>query len=119
MTFVKFLVLLFICLNTMGSNQCAHNCYVFGLGENSAPIIAGPKSFQHLAGDAEKLREVCQAKLSLNGEILIFSINDLQGLELIISIRRGSKLLVSSNFYGEYGSVSLYSKGVKLSCSKE
>lgn len=120
---MKFsVVLLFSILSIFTSSvqakSCAHKCYVFGIDDQNKPILATPKSFQALGGHTENQNEMCVARISRGGDILVFSVNDIFGKELVLSIRRGSQLLASGSFAGDYGGLSFYQKKVRVSCNR-
>lgn len=100
------------------ASSCSIQCHIMSLGDDSGKIIVGPKDFKPIGGYTSEVREFCSATVSVGGKILVFSANDVFGNEVILSIRRGSKLLVSSNYAGNYGSLSYFEDNIKISCSK-
>ncbi len=113
-------VVLFFLLFSINSyaNLCAHNCHVFSIDDSDNPVLAMPKSFLPLGGHSASKNEMCVTRISLGGEILTLAVNDIFGREFALSIRKGSQLLASGNFSGSYGSLSLYSKKLRLTCSR-
>jgi hypothetical protein len=120
---MKISVVLFISilsLFTFNSQAatCAHKCYIFGIDDQDNPVLATPDKFTALGGHSKNQNEMCVTRVSRGGDILVFTVNDIFGKELVLSIRRGSQLLASGSFAGTYGGLSFYQKKVRISCNR-
>ena len=114
---IIFLLCLFLAASSFGAN-CAHSCHIFNLEDNTPSVIASPADFTSVGGYSKELNTSCVARVGVRGEILTFTVNDVFGDEVVLSIRKGSKLISASNFSGGYGSLSHYGSSVKLTCRK-
>lgn len=99
-------------------NLCLNQCHIFKLASDEGKILVSPNDFVLVGQSLVEQKQVCATKLQVNGEILIVEINDILGTETVISLRSGSKLVASSSFSGAAGTMSVYAKSIRISCTR-
>lgn len=100
------------------ASKCPLNCYVIKSESKEDKIVLSPENFKLNVQNEYGSRSVCMAKKESFGSVLFIEVSDILATDTIISIRNGQKLLASSSFSGEQGSLSLYAEGLRITCSR-
>ncbi|EQC44263.1 hypothetical protein [Bacteriovorax sp. Seq25_V] len=97
---------------------CLHDCHVFTIGEKESSIVLSANEFRVMALGPLGERQLCMAKKEVSGDFIVIEISDILSSETTISARVGSKLIAASSFSGDMGTLSVYSKNIRITCQR-
>ncbi len=117
MSLVKKLILLFLLVFFATKTTyaaCHFDCYIFMMSEAEGRILATSDEFI-----SHGEHSGCRLVKNYRSSLYIFEVYEPVKGEFSLILKRGSDLLMSSQFSGNYGSLTYYAEQLRFSCTKQ
>ncbi len=117
MSLVKKLILLFLLVffatkSTYAS--CSFDCYIFMLSETQGRILATSDEFvSH--GESSG----CRLVKNYRSNLFVFEVYEPVRGEFSLNLKKGSDILMTSQFSGNFGSLTYHAEQLRFSCTKQ
>ncbi len=97
------------------NHACPFTCYIFELGPGGGKMLGDSSEFQGMQNNE---LFTCRHTIMKGGSPVVLSVHELVEGEFSLQLRRGSELVLSSHFKGNYGSLSYHQEDLRFSCVK-
>ncbi len=101
--------------STAKASRCPFTCYIFDIGPDGGRMLGDSSQFRQREG--EELIS-CRHTVMKDGAPHLLIVQELLEGEFSLQIKKGSELVLSSHFKGNYGSLSYHQESIRFSCVK-